>query len=117
MIFLILIVVMFAYAPTAVWMLDRGGLRKLWLTFGIALLSIILSGLVVSRVFDVPNTIRLMLCVFGLGGATLLCTTVFLHLSHRFRWGQSARALAAVGGCIVGGVSGMLLVIYGLRSW
>jgi hypothetical protein len=116
-IFLTLIVVMFAYTPTAVWMLDWGGLRRLWLTFGIALCSIISLGFLVSWLYDVRNTTRLVLFVSGLGGATLLCTTVFLHLSDCFHWGQGARALAALCGCIVGVVTGMLLVVYGLRTW
>ena len=108
---------MLAYALTAVTMLERGGLPKLWLTFGAGLLAIILSGFAVSRTFAVPNATRLMLFVIGLGGSTLLCTTVFLHFGQRFRWGQSARALAAMAGCIVGVITGMLLVIYGLRTW
>ncbi len=117
MIFLIVIAVIFAYAPTAVWMLDRGGVRKLWLTFGIAFFSIVLFALVVSKIYDVRNTAKLVLFVCGFGGSTLLLSTVFLHLGHYFHWGKSARAFAAIGGAIIGVLIGMLLVVYGLRSW
>lgn len=117
MIFLIVIAVIFAYAPTAVWMLDRGGVRKLWLTFVIAFLLIVCVALVVSAIYKVPNTARLVLFACGFGGSTLLCTTVVLHLSHWFGLGQSTRALAAIGGAIIGVLIGMLLVVYGLHSW
>lgn len=98
-------------------MLDRGGVGKLWLTFATAFLLIVLSALIVASVYNVPSTTRLVLFVCGFGGSTLLCTTVVLHLSHYFRLGQSTRALAAIGGALVGALLGMLLVVYGLRSW
>jgi hypothetical protein len=44
-------------------------------------------------------------------------TTLLLHVSHLFRWGQSAQALVAFGGGILGAVLEMLTVVYGLRSW
>ena len=105
------------YSPAALWIFDRCGVGKLWLTFAITFLSIILLGTVVATIHNVPNTIRLVLFLCGFGGPTLLCSTGFLHLSHYFRLGQSTRVLAVVGGAIFGLVIGMLLVVYGLRSW
>jgi hypothetical protein len=61
--------------------------------------------------------LRLVLFFCGFGGSTMLLTTLLLQVSHWFQWGRSAQALAAFGGSILGVVLGMLLVVYGLRSW
>ena len=106
---------MFAFLPTALWALGRGGPQKLWLTFGAALSAIILLALAMSKIFEVPNQTRLLLFMSALGGSPLLCATILLHLSQRFRWGQSVRAVAAVAGCMIGLVGGILLAVYGLR--
>ena len=117
MLFLIVILVILIYAPLAVRLLTRGGPRRLWLGF-IAALSLLLSlAFVAAAVYAVPNTVRLVLFFCGFGGFTLLLTTLLLHVSHLFRWGQSAQALVAFGGGILGAVLGMLTVVYGLRSW
>jgi hypothetical protein len=117
MIFLIVIVVIFAYSPTAVWISERGGVRRLWVVFSIAFSLIILLALAVSAIYSVPSTARLVLFVIAFGGSTLLCSTVVVHITHAFQLGQSTRALAAMGSAMVGALVGMVLVVYGLRSW
>src|SRR5678815_2702969 len=55
MLFLIVILVIFIYAPLAVRLLTRGGPRRLWLGF-IAALSLLLSlAFVAAAVYAVPN--------------------------------------------------------------
>lgn len=117
MFFLIVVAVIFIYAPLAIGLLTRGGPRRLWLGFAVALSLLLSLAFVTAAVYAVPNTVRLLLFFCGFGGSTLLLTTLLLHLSHLFQWGQSAQALAAFGGSILGVVLGILLVVYGLRSW
>ena len=117
MIFLLVIAIIIVYSPTAVWMLARGGVRRLWVTFAIAFSLIILLTPAVSAIYNAPNTARLVLFASGFGGSTLLCATVVLHISHSFQLGQNTRVLAAIGSAMVGALVGMLLAVYGLRSW
>jgi hypothetical protein len=117
MLFLIIMAAIFVYSPTAVWALNSGGVRRLWLAFVLALMLILSFSLYLSAVFTVPNATRVLLFLGGFGGSTLFFTTAFLHLSHSFDWKQSGQALAAFGGGIVGMLMGMFLVVYGLRSW
>lgn len=78
MIFLIFIAVILIYSPAALWMLDRGGVGKLWLTFAITFLSIILLGTVVATIHNVPNTIWLVLFLCGFGGPDIAVQYWFL---------------------------------------
>jgi hypothetical protein len=119
MFFLIVVAVIFIYAPVAVRLLTRGGPPRLWLGFAAALSLVLCLGFVTAAVYaeTVPEKTRLVLFFLGFGGSTFLLTTLFLHLSHLFRWGQGAQALAAFGGSILGVVLGTLVVVYGLRSW
>jgi hypothetical protein len=73
--FLIVFAVIFVYSPTAVWALNRGALRRLWLTFVVALLLIVLFSVYLSSIFNVPHTVRLVLFVCGFGGSALLFST------------------------------------------
>jgi|SRR5688572_12725635 len=117
MLFLIVILAIFIYTPLAVRLLARGGRRRLWLGFIVALSLLLCLAFVAAAVYAVPNTVRLVLFFCGFGGFILLLTTLLLHVSHLFQWGRSAQALAALGGSLLGAVLGMLAVVYGLRSW
>ena len=117
MLFLILFVIILIYAPVAVKLLMRGGRRGLWLGFAAALSLLISLAWVTATVYKVPNTLRLVLFFCGVGGSTLLLTTLLLHVSHLFQWGHSRQTLVAFGGGILGMALGMLLVVYGLHSW
>ena len=117
MLFLIVILAIFIYAPLAVRLLTRGGPRGLWLGFIAALSLLFCLAIIAAAVYAVPNTPRLLLFFCGFGGSILLLTTLLLHVSHWFQWGRSTQALAALGGSILGAVLGMLTVVYGLRSW
>ena len=102
------------YSPTAVWALNSGGVRRLWLAFVLVLMLILSFSLYLAAIFTVPNATRVLV---GFGGSTLFFTTAFLHLSHSFDWKQLGQAPAAFGGGSVGMLMGMFLVVYGLRSW
>ena len=117
MFFLVVVAAIFIYSPLALRLLSRGGPRRLWLGFVVTFSIVFCLAVVTANVYAVPNTLRLLLFFCGFGGSTLLLTTILLHLSHLFQWRQSAQALAAFGGSILGVVLGMLLVVYGLRSW
>ena len=95
----------------------RGGRRGLWLGFAAALSLLLSLAWVTATVYKVPNTLRLVLFFCGVGGSTLLLTTLLLHVSHLFQWGHSRQTLVAFGGGILGMALGMLLVVYGLHSW
>ncbi len=117
MLFLIVVLTIFIYAPLAVRLLRGGGPRRLWLGFAIALSLLLSLALVTAGLYAVPNTVRLVLFFCGVGAPTLLLATLLLHLSHWLKWGAGAQALAAVGGSLVGVVLGTLLLVYGLRTW
>lgn len=117
MLFVILVTSVFGYAPAAVWMLDHGGVGKLWLMFSLALLAVLGLGVALALVYNVRETTRLLLYVGVLAGSAFLCTTALLHIAHALRCGQSLRAVAAFSGGIVGLIGGLFVAVYGLRSW
>jgi hypothetical protein len=117
MLFLILVLAMFVYAPVAVKLLSQGGRPRLWLGFAVGLFLLFSLAWLTATVYAVPDTLRLVLFFCAVGGLALFMTTLLLHVSQLFRWGQSGQALAAFGGSILGVVLGTLLAVYGLHSW
>ncbi len=49
-----------AFAPAAVWAFRVSGLRRLWLLCALALLTDLLAALVLSAVYHVPGTLRVV---------------------------------------------------------
>jgi len=117
MLFLVLVLAMFIYAPVAVRLLNHGGRRRLWVGFAAALSLLLSLALMTAAVYRVPDTLWLVLFFCGVGSLALLMTTLVLHVSDLFQWGQSGQALAAFFGSILGVVLGTLLIVYGLHSW
>ena len=60
MITLFVLPLILAFAPIAVWALRVGGLRWLWLLCVLALLTLVPVALVLSAMYDVPGSRRVL---------------------------------------------------------
>jgi hypothetical protein len=77
----LLVLLVLAFSPAAVWALRLGGLRWLWLLCALTLLAVLLLALLLSTVYSVPSAWRVVLYFVGFVGPSILFATGSLTLA------------------------------------
>jgi hypothetical protein len=107
-----------AFSPAAVWALRVGGLRRLWLVCALALLADLLLALLLSTVYSVPSTWRVILFSLAFFGPSVLFTTGSLTLASGFaRRTLPVQLITAFIGSMIGLAVGFIVVVYVLGVW
>jgi hypothetical protein len=117
MITLFVLPLILGFAPIAVWVLRVGGLRRLWLLCALALLGLLLVALVLSAVYSVPSTWRVLYYSLVFVGPSILLSTGSLTVESAIEGALSAQLIAAFAGSLVGLAVGFVLVVYVLGVW
>lgn len=117
MITLFVLPLILGFAPIAVWVLRVGGLRRLWLLCAFALLGLLLVALVLSFVYSVPSTWRVVYYSLAFVGPSLLCATGSLTVANSFARALPVQLSAAFAGSLIGLAIGFLVVVYVFRVW
>ena len=117
MITLVVLPLILAFAPGAVWALRAGGLRRLWLLCGLSILAVILAALVLSAVYSVPSTWRVVYYTLTFVGPSLLCATALLTVANTFAMTLPIQFITAFVGSLIGLVMGLAVVVYLLGLW
>lgn len=117
MITLVVLPLILAFAPIAVWVLRVGGLQRLWLLCAIGLLADLLVALVLSFVYSVPSTWRVVYYSLTFVGPSLLFATCSLTVANSFARALPVQLSAAFAGSLIGLAIGFLVVVYVFRVW
>ena len=117
MLTLFILPLILAFAPAAVWAFRAGGLRRLWLLGGFAILALILVALVLSAVYSVPGVWRAVLYFLVVVGPSILFTNAALTVSSAFESALWTQLIAAFVGSLVGLAVGFVTAVYGLGVW
>ena len=118
MITLLVLPLILAFAPVAVWMLRAGGLRRLWLLCVLALLAVVFLALLLSAVFSVPSVWRVLSYFLGYVGPSILLATGSLTVASGFaRRTLWVELITAFAGSIIGLAVGNIAVFYVLGVW
>jgi hypothetical protein len=115
MITLVVLPLILAFAPIAVWALRVGGLRRLWLLCALALLALVLVALMLSAMYSVPSSWRVVYYSLTSVGPSVLFATG--SLANAFTRALPVQLIAAFAGSLIGlGVS-FVLAVYVLGVW
>jgi hypothetical protein len=106
-----------AFAPAAVWALRMSGLRRLWLLCALALLADLLAALVLSAVYSVPSTLRVVFYFLAFVGPSILFATGSLTASRTFARTLPVQLASAFAGSLIGLAVGFIVVFYVLGVW
>ena len=117
MITLFVLPLILAFAPGAVWALRAGGLRRLWLLCSLALLAGLLAALVLSMVYSVPSTWRVVYYSLTLVGPSLLLATGSLTVANTFARTLPVQLITAFAGSLIGLSVGFAVVVSLLGVW
>jgi hypothetical protein len=117
MITLIVLPLILAFAPVAVWALRVGGLRRLWLLCALSLSASLLAALVLSAVYSVPSTWRVLYYSLTFVGPSLLFATGSLTVANTFARALSVQLTTAFAGSLIGLAIGFVVVVYVLGVW
>src|ERR671916_333337 len=117
MITLFILPLVLAFSPAAVWALRVGGLRRLWSLCALALLVVILLAFVLSAVYSVPSTWRVVLYFLGFAGPSILFSTGSLTLAGGFARTLPLQLVTAFAGSMVGLALGFVVVVYVVGVW
>ena len=117
MLTLVVLPLILAFAPAAVWALRAGGLRRLWLLGAFALLALILAALALSSVYSVPSLWRVMLYFLVFVGPSVLFTITALTVVDAFERALRTQLIAAFVGSLLGLAVGFVVAVYGLGAW
>ena len=117
MITLFVLPLILAFAPIAVWALRAGGLRRLWLMCALALLASLLAALVLSFVYSVPSTWRVVYYFLTYVGPSLLCAAGSLTVANTLAKTLPIQLISAFAGSLIGLAMGFAAVVYLLGSW
>jgi hypothetical protein len=112
MITLFVLPLILAFAPVAVWALRVGGLGRLWLLCALALFAELLAALVLSIVYPVPSTWRVV--YYSLA---ILFATGSLTVASAFERAPSAQITTAFAGSMLGLAVGFVVVVYVFGVW
>ena len=112
MITLIVLPLILAFAPVAVWALRVGGLRRLWLLCALSLSASLLAALVLSAVYSVPSTWRVLYYSLTFVGPSLLFATGSLTVANTFAMMLSVQLTMAFAGSLIGLAIGFVAVVY-----
>jgi len=117
MITLFVLPLILAFAPVAVWVLRVGGLRRLWLLCTLALLANLLAALVLSFVYSVPSTWRVVYYSLAFVGPSFLFAAGFLTVANTIARALPVQLITAFAGSLVGLAIGFVVVVYVLGVW
>ena len=117
MITLFVLPLILAFAPGAVWALRVGGQRGLWLLCALALLACLLAALVLSAVYSVPSTWRVVYYSLAFVGPSLLLTTSSLTVANTLARALPVQVIAAFAGSLIGLAVGFVVGVYVLGVW
>ena len=117
MITLFVLPLILAFAPTAVWALRAGGLRRLWLLCALALVALVLVALVLSAVYSVPSSWRAVYYSLASLGPSVLFATGSLAVASAFARALPVQLIAALAGSSIGLGVGFVVVVYVLGVW
>jgi hypothetical protein len=117
MITLVVLPLILAFAPGAVWALRAGGLRRLWLLCGLAILACLLAALVLSAVYSVPSTWRVVYYSLTFVGPSLLCATGSLTVANPLAKTLPIQLITAFAGSLIGLAMSFAVVVYLLGVW
>jgi hypothetical protein len=105
------------YGPVAVWALSTGGPRRLWALCVGVLGAVIVVALLVSAVYSVPSTPRVVLYALAFLGPAILLATGFLAVANTFTRSRAGHLAASLAGVVIGLVAGLGLAIFALQVW
>jgi hypothetical protein len=117
MITLFVLPLILAFAPVAVWALRVGGLGRLWLLCALALFAELLAALVLSIVYPVPSTWRVVYYSLAFVGPPILFATGSLTVASAFERAPSAQITTAFAGSMLGLAVGFVVVVYVFGVW
>ena len=112
MITLFIVPLVLAFSPAEVWALRVGGLRRLWLLCALALLVVVLLALVLSTVYSVPSTWRVVYYLMAFVGPSLLFASGSLTLASGFARTLPLQLITALAGSMIGLAVGYVAVVY-----
>jgi hypothetical protein len=101
----------------AVWAFRVGGQRRLWLTCALALLAVLLLALVLSAVYSVPSTWRVVYYFMVFVGPSILFASGSLTLASGFARTVPLQLITAFAGSMIGLAVGYVAVVYVLVVW
>jgi hypothetical protein len=111
---LVILPLVLAFGPLAVWALKMGGLRRLWMLCALALLTVLFLALLLSAVYSVPSPWRVVLYFLVFVGPSILLATGFLALSSSFARTLPLQLIAVFAGSMIGLGVGFVVVVYAL---
>jgi hypothetical protein len=117
MITLLVLPLILAFAPIAVWALRVGGPRWLWLLCALALLALVLVALMLSAIYSVPSSWRVVYYSLASVGPSVLFATGSLTVANAFTRALSVQLIAAFAGSLIGLAMGFVIVVYVLGMW
>ena len=117
MITLVVLPLILAFAPIAVWALRVGGLRRLWLLCALALLALVVVALTLSAMYSVPSTWRVVYYSLTFVGPSLLCATGSLTLANALAKTLPIQLMTAFAGSLIGLAVGLVVAVYVLGVW
>jgi len=117
MITLIVLPLILAFAPVAVWALRVGGLRRLWLLCAFALLALLLAALTLSAVYSVPSTWRVVYYAVVFVGPSILFAACSLTVASTFARALPVQLIAAFAGSLIGIAVGLVVAVYVPGVW
>jgi hypothetical protein len=117
MITLFVLPLILAFAPVAVWALRVGGLRRLWLLCALAHVAGLLAALVLSFVYSVHSTWRVVYYSLMFVGPSLLFATGSLTVANAFARALPVQLITAFAGSLIGLAIGFVVVVYVLGVW
>ena len=106
-----------AFDPAAVWAFRVGGPRRLWLLCALTLLAILLLALVLSAIYSVPITWRVVLYCMAFVGPSILLSSGLLALASGFARTVPLQLIAAFAGSMIGLTVGYVVVVFVLGVW
>ena len=101
-----------AFVPIAVWALRAGGLRRLWLLCVLALLTLVLVALMLSAIYSVPSSWRVVYYSLAFVGPSILFATGLLALANAFTRTILVQLTAAFAGSLMGLAVGFVVALY-----
>jgi hypothetical protein len=114
---LIVVPMILAFAPVAVWALRVGGLRWLWRLCTLAMLALLLVALFLSVMYSVRSVWRVVLYILAFVGPSILFTTTALTMASAFERALSTQLTTAFAGSLVGLAVGFVVVVYVPGVW
>jgi hypothetical protein len=112
MITLFVLPLILAFAPIAVWALRAGGLRWLWLLCALALLTLVLVTLVLSAMYAVPSSWRVLYYALTFVGPSILFATGLLAAANALTRALPVQLIAAFAGSLIGLAVGFVVAVY-----